>query len=74
MKSVRVDIFWGIRKYHQMLLKLNPRPGNVLASGGIIKPDVKIARVGNEWKVLSMDGALEFVSVTSFSSNFAKPV
>lgn len=46
-----------VEEYHMMLLKLNPRPGSVFGAAPqpIIKPDVKIAQVGNEWKVLSMD-------------------
>ena len=46
-----------VEEYHQMLLKFNPRPGSVFGASPqpIIKPDVKIARVGNEWKVLSTD-------------------
>lgn len=46
-----------VEEYHQMLLELNPRPGSVFGAKPlpVVKPDVKIERVGNEWKVLSMD-------------------
>ena len=59
-----------VEEYHQMLFKLNPTGSVFGAPQPIIKPDVKIARVGNEWKVLSMDEAPKIRLSHKFQHNF----
>jgi len=55
-----------VEEYHSMMLGLNPRPGSIL--GGvpqpIIKPDVKVFRVGEEWKVVSTDDGVPKVRIS----------
>ncbi len=55
-----------VEEYHSMLLEFNPRPGNVLGASPqpVITPDVRIIRMGQEWKVLSMDEGVPKVRIS----------
>ena len=54
-----------VEEYYDMLLKLDPRPGNAFGSSMqlAITPDVQILRVGGEWKVVSNDDGVPKVRI-----------